>query len=66
MAGATVTCYELVDEASSCWEVWDGAFWGQTNPQTTGADGYYSFFTLPGKYKIEVARNGNWIKRALS
>lgn len=54
IAGAEVTCYELVDEVNDIWQVWNGAIWGQENPQFTGADGYYSFFTLPGTYQVQV------------
>ena len=54
VAGATVTCYELTDEVAETWQVWNGAIWGQQNPQVVGSDGYYSFFTLPGQYYVEV------------
>jgi hypothetical protein len=60
IAGAVVTCYELVDEANDTWIVWNAAAWGQTNPQTVGADGYYAFFTLPGKYKVKASVPGYW------
>ena len=58
IAGATVTCYELTDQATNTWQIWNGAIWEQMNPQTTGSDGYYSFFTLPGKYKVQVTAPG--------
>ncbi|MBN2392831.1 MAG: hypothetical protein JXR84_19020 [Anaerolineae bacterium] len=58
ISGAIVTCYELVDETNDRWQVWNAAAWEQTNPQTVSADGYYSFFTLPGKYKIAVSAAG--------
>jgi hypothetical protein len=57
IAGASVTCYELVDGE---WEVWDAATWSQVNPQTVGADGYYAFFTEPGDYKVKVTAPGYW------
>jgi hypothetical protein len=57
IAGATVTCYELVDGE---WVVWNAAAWDQINPQTVGADGYYAFFTLPGDYKVKVSAPGYW------
>jgi len=60
LAGATVTCYELIDEDNDLWQVWNAAIWEQVNPQTTAADGYYSFFTLPGKYKVHVTAPGYW------
>jgi hypothetical protein len=58
LAGAVVTCYELVDEAQNTWAQWNGSLWSQINPQTVGSDGYYAFFTLPGKYKIKVTLDG--------
>lgn len=57
LAGATVTCYELVE---GNWTAWNAAIWEQTNPQLTGADGYYAFFTLPGTYKVVVSAPGYW------
>lgn len=55
IAGATVTCYELVDGE---WKYWPAAIWEQLNPQTTVSDGYYAFFTLPGSYKVVVSAPG--------
>ncbi|MCB8945243.1 MAG: carboxypeptidase regulatory-like domain-containing protein [Ardenticatenaceae bacterium] len=55
LAGAVVTCYEWVEGE---WLVWNGAIWGQSNAQTTAADGYYAFFTLPGDYKVVVSADG--------
>lgn len=60
LSGASITCYELVDEASDTWQVWNGGVWGQQNPQRTASDGYYSFFTLPGTYKILASLPGYW------
>lgn len=60
IAGAIVTCYELTDAATNTWSVWDAALWGQVNPQIVGSDGYYAFFTLPGKYKVVVTYPGYW------
>lgn len=60
VAYAVVTCYQLVDETNSIWEVWNAAVWEQINPQTVAADGYYAFFTLPGKYKVVVTAPGYW------
>lgn len=58
ISGAVVTCYELVEESPPAWLSWNGAIWDQINPQTTVADGYYAFFTLPGKYKVKVSAPG--------
>ncbi|MCE7984071.1 MAG: carboxypeptidase regulatory-like domain-containing protein [Caldilinea sp. CFX5] len=55
IAGATVTCYALVEGE---WRVWAGYLYGQQNPQSTAADGYYAFFTEPGQYQIRVEAPG--------
>lgn len=63
---ATVTCYAAQDtqDAGTSWldtslfSVWNAADYGQVNPQTTAADGYFSFFTPPGTYRIEVNKDG--------
>lgn len=60
VAGAVVTCYQLIDETNNIWGVWNAAVWNQINPQTVGADGYYAFFTLPGKYKVFATAPGYW------
>jgi uncharacterized repeat protein (TIGR01451 family) len=31
---------------------------GQINPQTVGADGYFSFFTPPGTFRLDVSKTG--------
>jgi hypothetical protein len=60
VAGATVTCYVLMDVSADTWEVWNASLYGQTNPQTVGADGYYAFFTPSGKYKVKVTAPDYW------
>lgn len=55
LAGATVSCYQLVENA---WRLWPGYLYGQQNPQTTAADGYYAFFTEPGQYQLRVEAPG--------
>ncbi len=55
LSGALVTNYE---KQGSLYAVWDAAAFSQINPQTTAADGYYSFFTPPGTYQIGVTRAG--------
>ncbi|MEO7703905.1 MAG: carboxypeptidase regulatory-like domain-containing protein [Thermoflexales bacterium] len=55
LSGALVTNYE---KQGSLYAVWDAAAFSQINPQTTAADGYYSFFTPPGTYQIGVTRSG--------
>ena len=54
VAGATVTCYVLDEEAYE-WRVWPAARYDdQVNPQVTGADGRYFFSVPPGEYRIVV------------
>lgn len=55
LAGAAVAC--AVGEGNS-FSLWPAADYGQVNPQTTGADGYFSFFTPPGTYRIEASKAG--------
>jgi len=52
--GVTVTLYELVPEWGG-WTPWPaGLYNNQANPQVTGADGYFAFFTPPGQYYLQV------------
>lgn len=54
LSGLTVTCLEY-DQSTSGWDRWPAELYEeQVNPQTTGDDGYYSFFTPPGDYQITV------------
>lgn len=46
------------DEESSSWFVWDGATFGQSNPQTTGENGEFDFFLPTGKYYLNVKAKG--------
>ena len=57
---ATVACYEAQadGQGGSTFSLWKAEEFGQVNPQTTGEDGYFSFFTPPGTYKIDVAKPG--------
>lgn len=40
------------------YNLWPAAAFGQVNPQVTGSDGYYSFFTPPGVYRVQVQKEG--------
>ena len=40
------------------WVVWDGAPYGQTNPQTTDQQGSFSLFLPPGKYYLQATAPG--------
>lgn len=41
-------------EGDTVFSLWPAADFGQINPQTTGADGYFSFFTPAGTFRLEV------------
>lgn len=52
--GVTVTLYQLVPEWGG-WTPWPAHLYNnQVNPQVTGADGYFAFFTPPGQYYLQV------------
>ncbi len=61
---ANVACMEATSSAaadgtvSSTFSLWDAATYGQINPQVTAADGYFSFFTPAGTYRIVVNKAG--------
>lgn len=59
MAGVKVTAYVHVPEWGG-WVVWPADMYNhQVNPQTTKADGYFAFFTPPGRYYLQAdAPNG--------
>jgi plastocyanin len=60
VADATVTCYEhqSYGGGGSAYTPWPAEDFGQANPQTTAADGYYSFYTPPGTYRVGVTKSG--------
>lgn len=52
--GVTVTAYVSMPQWGG-WVPWPAQLYNnQVNPQVTGEDGYYAFFTPPGKYYLEV------------
>ena len=52
--GVTVTLYEYLPEWGG-WTPWPAALYNnQLNPQVTGSDGYFAFFTPPGQYYLQV------------
>ena len=58
---AAVACMEEQVGAASgeaVFSLWDAAVYGQTNPQSTGSDGYFSFLTPAGTYQLDVSRSG--------
>lgn len=42
----------------SVFSLWPAADFDQINPQTTGSDGYFSFFTPAGTYQLQVGKSG--------
>jgi plastocyanin len=58
--GATVACYEAQSGGGgeTYYDLWPAEDFMQENPQTTGADGYYSFFTPAGTYQVQVTADG--------
>jgi plastocyanin len=59
LAGAEVACYEdQSGTGSAVFDLWPADAYGQENPQTTGTDGYYSFFTPPGTYRVQATASG--------
>lgn len=60
LAGATVTCSQAQTSASGAtsFGLWPASDFGQTNPQTTAANGFFSFYTPPGTYRLEASKAG--------
>ncbi|MDB5184672.1 MAG: hypothetical protein JWN38_480 [Candidatus Saccharibacteria bacterium] len=54
---STVTAYYLEPESHS-WVVWDGAAYGQRNPQKTDTAGSFSLFLPPGTYYLQAKAAG--------
>ena len=60
-ASSAVACMaEQVSGAGgeSVFSLWPAADFDQINPQTTGSDGYFSFFTPAGTYQLQVSKSG--------
>lgn len=58
--GASVTAYVWIPEWGG-WTPWPAQFYdNQVNPQVTGSDGYFAFFTPPGKYYLQVSGNAGY------
>jgi plastocyanin len=61
LSDATVACLVVSDEGDTAsnpaLSLWPAADFGQVNPQTTLDDGYFSFWTPPGTYQLDVARS---------
>ncbi|HIQ05534.1 MAG TPA: DUF11 domain-containing protein, partial [Anaerolineae bacterium] len=60
LAGMMVTCWDY-NPALPGWEIWPAALYNsQVNPQVTGADGYYSYYTPKGDYRITVSETADY------
>lgn len=55
--GAQVEVYYLEPESNS-WTLWDGASYGQANPQQTDAAGRFKLFLPQGKYYLKAKSKG--------
>ena len=55
---ALVSLY-VFDEVGKQFILWDGAAYGEKNPQKTDANGRYTFFIPKGKYYLEIKKHGN-------
>ncbi|MBN1315292.1 MAG: hypothetical protein JXA42_07485, partial [Anaerolineales bacterium] len=54
ISGVTVTAYFSVPEWGG-WIPWPAHLYNdQINPQVTGEDGYFAFFTPPGQYQLQA------------
>lgn len=60
LADATVSCMQAQTsgEEETSFSLWNAFDFGQENPQTTGTDGHFSFFTPAGTFRLEVERAG--------
>lgn len=57
LVGAGIYLYYF-DTISRSWVLWEGSSFGQDNPQVTTDSGKYSFIIPPGKYYLEVKKDG--------
>jgi len=64
ISGALVACYQQTDPNAGSYSMWPAASFGQVNPQTTLADGYFSFFTPNGTFQLVVNKAGYQLYRS--
>jgi hypothetical protein len=58
LPGVEVTCY-YSDTHAGTWVTWDAwNYDSQVNPQVTLEDGYFSFYTPPGTYRLVAEKAG--------
>lgn len=58
---ANVACFQATVDAASteqAYALWPAEDYQQINPQSVGTDGYFSFFTPPGTYQLNVNKDG--------
>ncbi|MCB0183892.1 MAG: carboxypeptidase regulatory-like domain-containing protein, partial [Caldilineaceae bacterium] len=61
IAGATVACMQAnagTTSGQTVFSLWPAADYDQINPQSVAADGYFSFFTPQGTYRLQVNKSG--------
>ena len=59
LADATVACLQgQAGDERAAFTLWPAVDYGQVNPQMTAGDGYFSFFTPVGIYRLDVQRSG--------
>lgn len=62
LSGASVICLQQnvasLSAGGATYAAWPAANFGQVNPQSTLADGYFAFFTPPGVYRLDVSKPG--------
>jgi len=63
LQSSTVACLQAEGDVSgsgadATFSLWPAVDFGQANPQTTAVDGYFSFFTPVGTYRLEANRSG--------
>ena len=59
LANATVACLQGQNGVEkAAFTLWPAEDYGQVNPQMTAGDGYFSFFTPVGIYRLDVQRSG--------
>jgi uncharacterized repeat protein (TIGR01451 family) len=61
IASANVACMQAgvsASSSSSIFSLWPAEDFSQINPQSVASDGYFSFFTPQGTYRLNVVKSG--------
>ncbi|MBQ6430608.1 MAG: leucine-rich repeat protein [Oscillospiraceae bacterium] len=53
LSGVTATCFDVTNNT-----VWDGAPFGETNPQITGDEGFYAWDVPVGDWRVDFIKEG--------